>query len=434
MRILKIKKGEEHSIINSFANRTEENLNKIDSDVNQIINKIKVDGDQGLFYYNMLFDGVSPEALKFELRVSKEEMESAYQFIEEDVKEALVKASSKIYDFHLRQLEKTWTYENENGALLGQLITPIENVGIYVPGGKAAYPSTVLMNIIPAKIAGVKRIVMVTPAQTDGSVNPYVLAAAQLAGADEIYKVGGAQAIAALAYGTESIRPVDKITGPGNIFVARAKKAVYGVVAIDMIAGPSEICIIADEKANADFVAADLLSQAEHDEMAASVLITTSWEMAEEAKIKVAEQLSRLDRENIATMSIHNNGLIFVAEDIDSCFSISNCFAPEHLEILLDNPMSYLDKVKNAGAVFLGSYSPETLGDYLAGPNHTLPTGGTARFASPLGVYDFIKKSSIIYYPKEVLYNEKDQIMTIAYKEGLTAHAKAVGIRFEQSI
>jgi len=432
MRILEIKKGEESSIISCFTNRTEGDLNKIDSDVNQIINKVRLEGDQGLFHYSMLFDGVNAETLNSELRVSNHEIETAYLAIEEDVRDALIKASNKIYDFHLKQLEKTWTCKEENGVILGQLISPIENVGIYVPGGKAAYPSTVLMNVIPAKIANVKRIVLVTPPQKDGSINPYVLAAAKIAGVDEIYKIGGAQAIAALAYGTESIKAVDKITGPGNIYVARAKKLVFGIVAIDMIAGPSEICIIADEKANADFIAADLLSQAEHDEMAASVLITTSKKLAEEVYAKVADQLSQLERENIAMMSIHNNGFIFIAKDIDSCFAISNHFAPEHLEIMLDDPISYLDQVKNAGAIFLGSYSPEPLGDYYAGPNHTLPTGGTARFASPLGVYDFIKKSSIIYYPKEVLYNEKDPIMAIAEKEGLTAHARAIGIRFDK--
>lgn len=433
MRILKIKKGEESSIISSFTNRTEGDLNKIDSEVVQIINKVRSEGDQGLYHFNMLFDGVSAETLNSELRVSNHEIESAYLTIDNVVRDALIKAAAKIYDFHLKQLEKTWTFEEGNGAILGQLIRPIENVGIYVPGGKAAYPSTVLMNVIPAKIAKVKRIVLVTPPQKDGSINPYVLAAAKIAGVDEIYKVGGAQAIAALAYGTESIKAVDKITGPGNIYVARAKKLVFGVVAIDMIAGPSEICIIADEKANADFIAADLLSQAEHDEMAASVLITTSRELAEEVFEKVAEQLLQLERESIAMMSIHNNGIIFLAEDIDSCFAISNYFAPEHLEIMLDYPISYLENVENAGAIFLGSYSPEPLGDYYAGPNHTLPTGGTARFASPLGVYDFIKKSSIIYYPEEVLYNEKDRIMAIADKEGLTAHSRAIGIRFESS-
>ncbi len=433
MRIVSIRKGEENLINDYFTNRSEGDLFKIDNDVNKIINKIKQDGDQGLFFYNELYDGVSQETLKSNLRVSTQEIEEAWLATEEDFKEALTSAALKIRDFHNRQLEKTWTYENQEGVILGQLINPIESVGIYIPGGKAAYPSTVLMNAIPAKIAGVRRIVMVTPPQSDGTINPYVLAAARLAGVDEIYKTGGAQAVSALAFGTESIKRVDKITGPGNIYVVRAKKQVFGTVAIDMIAGPSEICIIADEKANADFIAADLLSQAEHDEQAASVLITTSSELALKVKLKVAEQLTLLDRENIASISIHNNGLILLAEDLESCFALSNNFAPEHLEIMLENAASHLKNVKNAGAIFLGSYSPEPLGDYFAGPNHTLPTGGTARFASPLGVYDFIKKSSIIYYPKEVLYNEKGQIMTIAEKEGLTAHGRAIGIRFDET-
>jgi len=431
MRTIAIKKGQEASVSKFISNRAEDDLRNIDSDVYKIINKIRAEGDAGVYYYNKCFDGLDYVSAPYELRVSDQEIDEAFLLIEETLKDALQQAALKITAFHKKQLEQTWTYEEKNGVLLGQLINPIASVGVYVPGGKAAYPSTVLMNVIPAKIAGVERLVMVTPPNKDGVINPYVLAAAKLAGVDEIYKTGGAQAIAALAYGTESIKAVDKITGPGNIYVARAKKMVYGVVGIDMIAGPSEICIIADEHANADFIAADLLSQAEHDEMATSVLITTSAELADKVRIQVAAQLIKLDREGIATISIHNNGIIFLAEDLSSCFDISNYLAPEHLEIMLDQPKSHLDKVRNAGAVFLGSYSPEPLGDYFAGPNHTLPTGGNSRFSSPLGVYDFIKKSSIIYYPKEVLYNEKDQIIAIAEKEGLTAHAAAIALRFK---
>ncbi len=434
MRIINIKKGAEESIASYLSNREESDLKKIDVQVDAIIRSVKLRGDEAIVEYMEAFDNVPGELLDGTLKVGQQDIDNAYGSIEKEVRDALEAAAIKIKEFHQKQLEKTWMSTEENGSMLGQLIRPIASVGIYVPGGKAAYPSTVLMNVIPAKIAGVNRIVITTPPGKNGAVDPYVLAAAKIAGADEVYRVGGAQAIAALAYGTQSIKAVDKITGPGNIYVARAKKMVFGQVDIDMIAGPSEICIIADGAANADFIAADLLSQAEHDEMAASVLVTTSKELAAKVKSAVALQLSLLDRESIAMMSIHNNGAIFVAEDDDSCFEIANIFAPEHLEIMLPDPISCLDRVRNAGAVFLGDYSPEPLGDYFAGPNHTLPTGGTARFASPLGVYDFIKKSSIIYYPKDVLYNEKDKIMAIAEKEGLTAHKKAIGIRFEQEL
>jgi len=432
VRIINIKKGEENAVEGYLNNRAEADLHKVDADVAGIIQKVKSGGDEALYAYAAEFDSVPADVIRGRLAVSREEIDSAYDSIENDVREALEAAAEKIRDFHSLQIEKTWSRKYENGVVLGQLIRPVASAGVYVPGGKAAYPSTVLMNVIPAKIAGVARVVMTTPPARNGSVDSYVLAAARIAGADEVYRAGGAQAIAALAYGTASIRPVDKITGPGNIYVARAKKQVFGQVDIDMIAGPSEICIIADETGDPEFIAADLLSQAEHDEMAASMLITTSRNLAGQVSEALISQLSLLERESIARMSIHNNGMIFIAEDIESCFAIANVIAPEHLEIMLPEPMAKLDLVLNAGAIFLGAYSPEPLGDYYAGPNHTLPTGGTSRFASPLGVYDFIKKSSIIYYPQDVLYNNKDKIMAIAQKEGLTAHKRAIGIRFEQ--
>lgn len=430
MKIINIKKNEEKEILSYFKNRAEEDFYSIDVTVKDILNRVKKEGDKALSYYNEVFD----KANVTDIRVTEKEIETAYSSVEQDFKDALTQAAQNIRAFHEKQLEKTWKWEKGNGVILGQLINPMENVGVYVPGGKAAYPSTVLMNIIPAKIAGVNRIVMVTPPSQDGSINPYILTAAKIAGADEIYKVGGAQAVAALAYGTESIKPVKKIVGPGNIYVARAKKLLFGMIDIDMIAGPSEVCIIADEKVNPEFAAADLLSQAEHDEMAASIMITTSEAAAQKVKEEVELQLTRLSRMEIAQKSIESNGIIIVAEDLDSAFVLSNMIAPEHLELLIDQPFSYLDKVKNAGAVFLGNYSPEPLGDYFAGPNHTLPTSGTAQYASPLGVYDFIKKSSIIYYPEEVLYNEKDKIVKIAEKEGLTAHANSIRIRFDKEI
>lgn len=426
MRIARIRKNNENDVLNYFKNRTEENFDYIDATVNSIIQKVRTDGDDALYYYNKTID----QADIAELKVSEKEMEEAYNSADIDFKEAFMQAADNIRAFHEKQIEKTWKWEKNSGVVLGQLVNPIESVGVYVPGGKAAYPSTVMMNIIPAKIAGVKRIAMVTPPGRDGKINPYILTAAKIVGADEIYKVGGAQAAAALAYGTESIKAVKKIVGPGNIYVARAKKLLFGVVDIDMIAGPSEICIIADDTANPSFAAADLLSQAEHDEMAAAILITTSEEVARKTEGELKSQLKELPRKGIAGKSIENNGLIIIAEDLDSAFELSNIIAPEHLELLLDNPFGHLEKIKNAGAVFLGSYAPEPLGDYYAGPNHTLPTCGAAMYASPLGVYDFVKKSSIIYYPKEELCNVKEKIALLAEKEGLAAHANAVRIRF----
>ncbi|MCG8484025.1 MAG: histidinol dehydrogenase [Clostridia bacterium] len=428
MKTVKIGKGNEGFILSQLNNRKEEDLTVIDNRVKVIIEEVRGKGDEALFQLTERFDKVKISHLK----VSGEEIEAAFSQVESSFIEIINKASDNIRSFHKKQYEESWRYNKDDNVMLGQLINPLESVGVYVPGGKAVYPSTVLMNIIPAKIAKVNRIVMTTPPAQDGSINPYILVAAKIAGADEIYKIGGAQAAAALAYGTESIKPVNKIVGPGNIYVARAKKYLYGIVDIDMIAGPSEVCIVADEQADAVYAAADLLSQAEHDEMAASILITTSEAFADAVKIEVQKQLAELSRVDIATESIKNNGLICLVDDIESAFSVSNYIAPEHLEIMLDEPMEYIPFIKNAGAVFLGKYSPEPLGDYFAGPNHTLPTGGTAAFASPLGVYDFVKRSSLIYYSKEALEKEKDYIINFAEKEGLTAHGNSIRVRFNQ--
>lgn len=424
--MVKVKKGNEAFILDEINNRKEEDLSVIDDRVKNIIEEVKSKGDKALYKFTESFDKVKINAL----RVTDEEIEYAFSQVEPSFIEIIEKASENIRSFHEKQYEKSWQYEKENNVILGQLINPLESVGIYVPGGKAVYPSTVLMNTIPAKIAKVGRIVMTTPPAKDGRVNSSILVAAKIAGVDEIYKIGGAQAAAALAYGTESIKPVKKIVGPGNIYVARAKKFLYGIVDIDMIAGPSEVCVIADEKADPVYVAADLLSQAEHDEMAASVLVTTSETFASSVEVEVQKQLNILPRVDIASESIKHNGLICLVEDKASAFEVSNYIAPEHLEIMLEEPMQYVPFIKNAGAVFLGKYSPEPLGDYFAGPNHTLPTSGTAAFASPLGVYDFVKRSSLIYYSKEALEKEKDYIIDFAEKEGLTAHGNAIRVRF----
>lgn len=426
MKVIRIKKGSEESILNELTNRTEEDLSEIDVTVKKIINTVRTEGDKGLLQLTADIEKVQLKSLK----VLENEIEEAFGKIDNKFMDILNKASENIRSFHEKQSEKSWQYEKSNGVILGQLINPLESVCVYVPGGKAAYPSSVLMNVIPAKIAGVERIAMTTPPGKDGKINPYILAAAKVAGVDEIYKLGGAQAVAALAYGTETIKPVKKIVGPGNIYVARAKKYVFGLVDIDMIAGPSEICIIADESADASYVAADFLSQAEHDEMAASILVTTSEAFAQQSIQEVESQLAKLSRVDIAQKAIENNGMVILTEDMDSAFKVSNIIAPEHLELMLEKPMEYVNKVKNAGAVFLGKYAPEPLGDYMAGPNHTLPTGGTAAFASPLGVYDFIKRSSLIYYTEDALRAEKDYIIEFAEKEGLTAHGNSIKVRF----
>lgn len=400
-------------------------VRRIDEVVLDVITNVREDGDRALKLYSEQFDGVKLN----ELTVSEREFQEAETLVSEEFHEAIQKAYENIRAFHEAQIEKSWFFHKEDGIMLGQQVTPMNRVGIYIPGGKAAYPSTVLMNAIPATLANVGDIAITTPPQEDGTVNPHVLVAARLAGVERIYKLGGAQAIAALAYGTETVKRVDKIVGPGNDYVARAKKWVYGDVAIDMIAGPSEILIIADETAHPAFVAADLLSQAEHDEQAKAICVTTSESFAKEVQREVETQLKQLEREDIARASIETYGKIIVTETLAEAFDVANEIAPEHLQLMIEQATDYLPYVKHAGAIFLGNYSPEPLGDYMAGPNHTLPTSGTAAFASPLGVYDFVKKSSIIRYSEEALLKEAHHIETLANVEGLTGHAKSVAKR-----
>lgn len=400
---------------------------EIDQAVLGIIADVRKRGDVALLEYAKKFDG----ALLDDLVVLKDEIDEAKTLVSEEFLLALEQARENIRSFHAKQKEETWLSEMGVGIKLGQKITPIEKVGVYVPGGKAAYPSTVLMDVIPAKIAGVKSVSVATPPMSDGKINPHVLVACDTAGADRIYKMGGAQAIAALAYGTETIEKVFKIVGPGNAYVARAKKWVFGDVAIDMIAGPSEICVVADETANAKFVAADLLSQAEHDERASSVCIAINRTLAEKIKKEVERQAQQADRKEIIQKSLEQNGRIIVAETLSEAFELVNLIAPEHLQLMIENPAENMRYVQNAGAIFLGNYSPEPLGDYFAGPNHTLPTNGTAAFSSPLGVYDFMKKSSVIHYSKDALLDAADKIITIAKTEGLMAHANSIKIRKE---
>lgn len=431
MKIITVKKGEETRAAALLSNRTDRDFEQVDAAVREVIEAVRKEGDEAVYRYTEQFGGASRDALP-SFRVSGSELDEAWEAVEPDVKDAFRRAADNIRSFHEHQLQDTWTYDKNEGIRLGQLIRPIRDVGVYIPGGAAPLSSTALMNLIPAKLAGCPRVIMCTPAGKDGRVNKYILAAARVAGADEIYKIGGAQAIAAMAYGTESVRRVSKITGPGSAYIARAKKYVYGSVDIDMIAGPSEVAIIADAEANPTYLAADMLSQAEHDVMASSILITDSPEIAEAARQEVLRQLPALDRPETAA-SIENNACIFITEDLGSAFDIANEIAPEHLELELRDPERWLDRVECAGAVLLGRYSPEPLGDYYAGPNHTLPTSGTARFASPLGVYDFLTRASIIRYSREELEKAKDDIITMAGAEGLTAHANAIRIRFGEA-
>ncbi|WP_373895013.1 histidinol dehydrogenase [Virgibacillus sp. CBA3643] len=399
----------------------------LDQTVLEIINEVRKNGDEALSYYTEKFDDVKLD----NLIVSEQEFDEARQLVRPEFLTSISQAYKNIAAFHQAQTEKSWFMNQGPGIVLGQKVTPLETVGVYIPGGKAAYPSSVLMNVIPAKLAGVKNIQIVTPPLADGKINPHVLVAAEEAGVDKIYKVGGAQAIAALAYGTETVEKVAKIVGPGNAFVARAKKWVFGDVAIDMIAGPSEICVVADETANTAFVAADLLSQAEHDESASAICVTTNVNFAKKVNAEIERQTATLERKAIIEQSLEQNGKIIIAVDVLDALEIANEIAPEHLELMIENPSEKLPYIKNAGAIFLGNYSPEPLGDYFAGPNHTLPTSGTARFASPLGVYDFVKRSSVISYSKEALLGSTDQIKTLANIEGLTAHANAIEVRKE---
>ncbi len=396
--------------------------------VSSIIEDVKQNGDRALIKYAEKFD----KAVLTSLEVTDAEIQEAFNTVEPKFLEIIRTAADNIRSFHEKQVRQSFIISENDGIVTGQKITPIEKVGLYVPGGTAAYPSTVLMDSIPAKIAGCKEICITTPPSADGKVNPVILAAAKIAGVDRIFKTGGAQAIAALSYGTETVPKVDKIVGPGNAFVAEAKRQVFGLVSIDMIAGPSEILVVADGTCNPDFVAADLLSQAEHDKMASAVLVTDSYYLAEKVSVSLEKQIPLLSRSEIARISIDNNGKIIVADDLLKAIDIANEIAPEHLEICVDNPFDYLDKIKHAGSIFMGKYCPEALGDYYAGPNHTLPTSGTARFSSPLSVDDFVKKTQYTYYTRDALSKVASDVAFFAEKEGLTAHAKSATIRFEE--
>lgn len=426
IRIAKADGVSERELINQLKARSGEIDRKVTSAVTDILNNVKQNGDDAVREYTLKFDGHMPS--KFE--ISREEIDSSPDKCDRDFILALYKAADNIRDFHARQKQQSWLEPKQNGVILGQRIRGLKRVGVYVPGGTAAYPSSVLMNVIPAKIAGVKEIVMVTPPQKDGTANPDILAAAKIAGVDRVFLIGGAQAVAALAYGTQTVPKVDKIVGPGNIFVATAKKLLYGTVDIDMIAGPSEILIVADKSANPKFLAADLMSQAEHDKMASAILLTTSEETANETAKELSRQMQTLERRDIIEQSLNDFGAIIVCKDISEAVDFANELAPEHLELAVENPMEYIGRVDNAGSVFLGHYSPEPLGDYFAGPNHVLPTSGTARFFSPLSVDSFIKKSSFIYYTEPALSEAKDDIIKLAETEGLTAHANSIKVRF----
>lgn len=395
--------------------------------VADIIYNVRKNGDKALFEYCERFD----KAKLSSLEVTQAEIDEAFACVEPRFIEILEKAAGNIRNFHQKQVRNSFIINDKDGVVIGQKVMPVEKAGLYVPGGTAAYPSTVLMDSIPAKIAGCGEICITTPPNSEGKVNPVILAAAKIAGVDRIFKVGGAQAIAALAYGTETVPKVDKIVGPGNAFVAEAKKQVYGMVSIDMIAGPSEILVVADGKSDPKFVAADLLSQAEHDKMASAVLVTDSMDFAERVSAEIEKQLALLPRKEIARVSVDNNGKIIVSDDLMKAIDIANEIAPEHLELCVDNPFDYLDKIKHAGSVFMGRYCPEALGDYFAGPNHTLPTTGTARFSSPLSVDDFVKKTQYTYYTKEALSRVADDVAFFAEKEGLSAHARSATVRFE---
>lgn len=429
MRIISLSAESKNALKETLAKRSTNNFEDIEKIVRDIIENVKANGDKAIFEYTKKFDGF--DLSKDNIRVTDAELDEAFANMDPEFIRILKDAAENIRVFHEKQKRLSWIETKEDGSILGQKFTPIETAGVYVPGGKAAYPSSVLMNIIPAKVAGVERIIMVTPPGKDGKVNAGTLAAAKIAGVDEVYKVGGAQAIAALAYGTESIPKADKICGPGNIFVALAKKAVYGQVSIDSIAGPSEILVLADETTNPKFAAADLLSQAEHDEMASAILITTSMDVAEKVSVEVDNFIAKLERKEIMQKSIDQFGYIFVADNKEDAIAAANEIASEHLEILMKDPFEVMTKIKNAGAIFLGNYSSEPLGDYYAGPNHILPTNGTAKFFSPLNVDDFVKKSSIISYSYEALEKAHKDIEYFAKQEGLTAHANSISVRFE---
>ena len=429
MRIEKLNENTKKNLLDDLLKRSPNNYGKFEASVQEILNAVKEKGDEAVFEYTEKFDGVRLDAEH--LLVTEEEIAEAYEQVDDELIAIIRKALVNIRDYHQKQMQYSWFDSKPDGTILGQKVTALQRVGVYVPGGKAAYPSSVLMNIMPAKVAGVDEIIMVTPPGKDGKVTPTTLVAAKEAGADKVYKVGGAQAIAALAYGTESIPKVDKIVGPGNIYVALAKKAVYGFVSIDSIAGPSEILVLA-ETANPRFVAADLLSQAEHDEMASAILVTTSMELAEKVSAQTDAFVKELSRGEIIQKSLDNYGHILVAETMEDAIDAANSIASEHLEIVTANPFEVMTKIRNAGAIFIGEYSSEPLGDYFAGPNHVLPTNGTAKFFSPLSVDDFIKKSSIISYSRNALEKIHTDIEKFAEAEHLTAHANSIKVRFEK--
>ncbi len=431
MRIVELTESTKKNLLKDLLKRSPSSYGTYEQTVSEIVNNVKENGDKAVFEYTEKFDHFALNSGN--IRVTEEEIKEAYREIPEDLIEVYRHSAANIRTFHEKQLRQSFIETRPDGSILGQRITPIEKAGVYVPGGKAAYPSSVLMNVVPAKVAGVPKIVMTTPCNKEGKVNAGTLVAADIAGVDEIYKVGGAQAIAALAFGTESVHKVDKITGPGNIFVALAKKAVYGHVSIDSVAGPSEILVLADETANPRYVAADLLSQAEHDELASAILITTSKDLAEKVSKEVDGFTETLERREIILKSLSNYGYILVAENMEDAIAAANDIASEHLEILTKNPYETMTKIKNAGAIFMGEYSSEPLGDYFAGPNHILPTNGTARFFSPLSVDDFIKKTSLISFSKDALEKVHTEIEAFAKSEGLTAHANSIKVRFERS-
>ncbi len=419
---------DEYNFIETLKKRSNSGAKDVSDIVKGIIDNVRENGDKAVYDYTVKFDGKAPDKVE----ISAEEIDDIISCCNKDYIETVRRAAANISDFHKRQVQQSWLTTKENGVIMGQRVRGLERVGLYVPGGTAAYPSSVLMNAIPAKLAGCKEIVMTTPPSKDGKPNPDIIAAARIAGVDRIFLMGGAQAVAALAYGTEQVPKVDKIVGPGNIFVATAKKLLYGVVDIDMIAGPSEILVLADKTADPKFLAADLMSQAEHDRLASAILLTDYEPLAEQVKAELTRQCKQLERKEIIEESLQNYGAIIVCSDMSQAIDFANELAPEHLEVCCENPMEYVGKLDNAGSVFLGNYSPEPLGDYFAGPNHVLPTSGTARFFSPLSVDSFVKKSSFIYYTESALKKDADDIVRFAETEGLTAHANSIKVRFDK--
>lgn len=423
--------GNIQEIVKTLGSRNEETKKEVTQEVMEIIQQVRKQGDKAVMAYTKQFDGFIAKESK-DFLATKEEIEQGAKQVDENVIRILTRAKEQITEFHKNQVDKSWSLYKENGVIMGQMVRPLKRIAVYVPGGTASYPSTVLMNVVPAKIAGVKEIIMLTPVKEDGKISPVILAAAKVCGIDTIYKIGGAQAIAAAAYGTQTIPKVDKIIGPGNIYVATAKKCCYGKVDIDMIAGPSEVLVIADETANPKYIAADLMSQAEHDKLASPMLVTTQEELVEQVNKEIERQLKYLKRTDIIESALLNYGGSIIVKNIEEAFEIANEIAPEHLEILTKDPIAMLPKVENAGSIFLGENAPEPLGDYMSGTNHVLPTGGSAKFYSGLGVYDFVKYSSYSYYPKEVLKTFKQDVIEFANLEGLDAHANSIAVRFEE--